>query len=247
MRVWLAAACAALAVAAAASRLRPVPPARLPAGFSARIGAESAPQSPENRSRWRGPIVVTAVGVGVVVGGPLIGLTVAIGGILARPLARRRAARRVRAGIAADLPDAIDVFVLAIGAGLTPRDAVGHLAERAPPSLRPAFAAVVTRIDRGAVLGDALRILDERLGAPVAPFTALVGSAARTGVPLTAVLERLAAESRATRRRLDEAAARALPVRLAFPLVVCTLPSFVLLAIVPAVLAALSSLGADAW
>ena len=36
--------------------------------------------------------------------------------------------------------------------------------------------------------------------------------------------------------------ARRLPVRLSFPLVVCTLPSFVLLAIAPAVLGALSTL-----
>jgi len=34
---------------------------------------------------------------------------------------------------------------------------------------------------------------------------------------------------------------------LSFPLVVCTLPSFVLLAIAPAVIAALSSLGGTAW
>ena len=61
------------------------------------------------------------------------------------------------------------------------------------------------------------------------------------------VLTQLSVETRATRRRLDEAAARALPVKLSFPLVVCTLPSFVLLAIAPAVLAALSSLGNNAW
>jgi tight adherence protein C len=36
-------------------------------------------------------------------------------------------------------------------------------------------------------------------------------------------------------------------VKLSFPLVVCTLPSFVLLAIVPAMIAALSSLGGSAW
>ena len=61
------------------------------------------------------------------------------------------------------------------------------------------------------------------------------------------VLTQLSVETRATRRRLDEAAARSLPVQLSFPLVVCTLPSFVLLAIAPAVLAALSSLSSNDW
>ena len=64
---------------------------------------------------------------------------------------------------------------------------------------------------------------------------------------LAPALEQLSAEARRSRRRRDEADARRLPVRLSFPLVVCTLPSFVLLAIAPAVLAALSSLGATAW
>jgi hypothetical protein len=36
-----------------------------------------------------------------------------------------------------------------------------------------------------------------------------------------------------------------LPVRLAFPLVMCTLPSFVLIAIVPALLGAVSTLRGD--
>jgi tight adherence protein C len=61
------------------------------------------------------------------------------------------------------------------------------------------------------------------------------------------VLDQLTIEIRAARRRLDQAAARKLPVRLSFPLVTCTLPSFVLLAIAPAVIAALSSLGGTAW
>ena len=68
------------------------------------------------------------------------------------------------------------------------------------------------------------------------------GAAVRDGLPLTPVLDRLTDEANATRRRQGEAAARRLPVRLSFPLVVCTLPSFVLLAIAPAVLGAISTL-----
>ena len=73
-------------------------------------------------------------------------------------------------------------------------------------------------------------------------MAAAVASADRDGLPLGPVLDRLAAEARAARRRLGEAEARRLPVRLTFPLVACTLPSFVLIAIAPAVLGALSTL-----
>ncbi len=68
----------------------------------------------------------------------------------------------------------------------------------------------------------------------------------RDGLPLAPVLDRLTDEASAGRRRQGEAAARRLPVRLSFPLVACTLPSFVLLAIAPAVLGALSTLRANA-
>ena len=85
------------------------------------------------------------------------------------------------------------------------------------------------------------------LGGPIGrELAAAPWRADRDGLPLAPVLDRLAAEARAARRRAGEAAARRLPVRLTFPLVICTLPSFVLLAIAPAVLGALSTLRADA-
>ena len=75
------------------------------------------------------------------------------------------------------------------------------------------------------------------------PSTVSIGAADRSGAPLGPTLERLSIEARAERRRLADADARRLPVRLSFPLVGCTLPAFVLLGIAPAILAALTSLG----
>ena len=83
------------------------------------------------------------------------------------------------------------------------------------------------------------------LGASAAGIADAISSCERYGLPLEPLLDQLAADTRATRRRLADADARKLPVRLSFPLVMCTLPSFVLLAIAPAVIAALSSLGAS--
>jgi Flp pilus assembly protein TadB len=157
------------------------------------------------------------------------------------------AARSATAAQIAALPDAIDTFVLLVHAGLTPRLAVERLIVAAPPITRPAFAEVVHRSRRGETFADALAALNTHFGASATAFVDLVAASSRYGLPITDVLTQLSVETRATRRRLDEAAARALPVKLSFPLVLCTLPSFVLLAIAPAVLAALSSLGNNAW
>ena len=70
----------------------------------------------------------------------------------------------------------------------------------------------------------------------------MLGAADRYGLPLAPALDRLAAEARLARRQQAEAAARELPVRLAAPLVLCTLPSFVLLASVPLLIGTVSSL-----
>ena len=79
-------------------------------------------------------------------------------------------------------------------------------------------------------------------GRPGRDVARAIAGADRDGLPLAPVLDRLAADARTARRRLGEIAARRLPVRLTFPLVTCTLPSFVLLAIAPAVIGALSTL-----
>ena len=77
---------------------------------------------------------------------------------------------------------------------------------------------------------------------PPRPIADGIAAAERYGLPLAPVLDSLSEQAHAARRRLAEAEARRLPVRLSFPLVVCTLPSFALLAVVPAVLGTISSL-----
>jgi tight adherence protein C len=179
-----------------------------------------------------GPIPTAAVAVAVWGRGRVITLL----------SARRARLRRER-----DLPDAIELLVLTVQAGLTPHQAVRNLVSIAPPSLTPAFESVCHRLDRGDALADAMTALHDEIGAGADPVVDAIASAERYGLPLAPVLERLAGEARSTRRRLGEADARRLPITLSFPLVVCTLPSFVLLAIAPSVLAAISSLGNSAW
>ena len=152
------------------------------------------------------------------------------------------ATRSTRRAVDAALPDAIEMLVLVIQTGMTPHQAIDVLTHRAPSPVRPAFIEVQHRVDRGASLADALGALPDTLGPSADAVADTLAMAERHGTPIAQTLEHLVLDVRERRRRHAEAAARTLPIRMSFPLVTCTLPSFVLIAIVPAVLAAMASL-----
>lgn len=188
---------------------------------------------------WAG----AAAAAGGVVAGPFLGAALAVLGFGVLP--RWRTVRQTRAtnrAVTADLPDTIDLFVALVRAGLTPMQSASLLAQRAPPSWRPGFAAVEAARARGIRFVDALDELVVSLGSPARGMVDALSSSERYGHPIGPVLERLSDEGRAARRRYAEVEARQLPVRLSFPLVCCTLPSFVLLTIAPLLAGAFSSL-----
>lgn len=153
---------------------------------------------------------------------------------------------RQRRAIVELLPDLVELIVIAVRAGASPTAALSIVAPNAPGPLRPALAEVEHRMRRGQRLADALPALVDLLGPDATVFVDTLATADRYGLPLAPVLDRLGDDIRAERRRRAESQARTLPVKLAFPLVMCTLPSFVLLAIVPALLGAVSTLRGSA-
>jgi len=228
---------AAVAVAAAVVRLSPrrhAPTSRLdalPSNGPLTIGRQALVVA------WSAIAVAAALALGpalAVVGGGIVAA-----GASAR---RNRAERTRRSAIDAAMPDTIELLVMSLHAGYSPTQAIGRLALDAPEPVRSAFAAVEQRMHRGHAVADALGDLTTSCGRSALPLVNAVSAAVRDGLPLPPVLDRLTDEANTSRRRQGEAAARRLPVRLSFPLVVCTLPSFVLLAIAPAVLGALSTL-----
>jgi tight adherence protein C len=202
--------------------------------------------APQCRSRLRARrgqagAVVAVVAIVVIVH-PLPAMVVGGGALLIRPARRMLHDRRRQRAIEEALPGAIELLVHTINAGLTPIQAMTELSASAPLPVRHGFQAVVERVEHGVPFADALRELPRALGSGTHPVADVLASADRYGVSVAAALQSLSLEARAARRRHSEAAARRLPVQLAFPLVVCTLPSFVLVAIAPAAIAALSSL-----
>jgi tight adherence protein C len=187
--------------------------------------------------------VVPLVGIATFLVGGWWLVVVALGAWpLARALRRRR--RRRLAALAADaaLPGAIEVLVLTIRAGHVPAAAIATAATVTSGPAREAFEAVEFRMGRGEPFELALGAIAEHLGPGAGPVVDVVASAHRSGSPLAPTLDALAREAREVRRRQAAADARTLPVRLSFPLVLCTLPAFALLTVVPVLLATWSRL-----
>ncbi|MET1003243.1 MAG: type II secretion system F family protein [Acidimicrobiia bacterium] len=155
------------------------------------------------------------------------------------------APRRVRRGrraahvLLVELPVAVDLTAVAIGAGYTAFGTVGVVARWGAP----AVAAVFAGIDRRAALGAPFDVALREAGAaapPVQPLTDVLRTSGRLGAPIAASLATLSQEVRADARRRAEARARTVPVRLLFPLVFCVLPAFALLTVVPVLVSGMS-------
>jgi tight adherence protein C len=150
----------------------------------------------------------------------------------------RRAERRHDAQLQRELPVVVDLVGVAVSAGCTPFHAVEHATHFGPGHTAAALRGVMQACARGQSFDDALRDLGES-ATTLRPLTDALRTSARLGTPAAPGLGRLAAEVRADVRRRAEARARTVPVRLCFPLVMCVLPAFAVLTVVPAVLSGL--------
>jgi tight adherence protein C len=158
-------------------------------------------------------------------------------------VARRRAADRQLALRSEAAPAVLDLLGAALLAGLNPHKAILRVAERAPEALHEdlGLAAAVLRL--GATPAAALRAAADRSGLDeLRAAAAALEAAERWGAPPADALA-ARAEALRTRARLHaEAEAGRAAVRLAFPLVLCFLPAFILLTVVPTVAGSLRAL-----
>jgi hypothetical protein len=162
-------------------------------------------------------------------------------GRVARALGARSRARRAEAALERELPVALDLLGVAVGAGCTPYLAVEVASRWASPTIASSFRAVLGACALGASFEAALD--DAARAAPrLRPLTDALLAADRLGAPVGLALARLAAEERGLLRRRAEAHARRVPVRLLFPLVFLVLPAFVVLTVIPGLAAGLARL-----
>jgi tight adherence protein C len=157
--------------------------------------------------------------------------------------ARRRSKRRHRQALADAAPAAIDLLSACLLAGLNPHLALQRVADRCPDALRAELGRAAAELDLGRSPAAALRAAAERTGLDeLRAAAAALEAAARWGMPPSEALAARAEALRTRARLAAEADAGRASVRLAFPLVVCFLPAFVLLTVVPTMAGALHAL-----
>lgn len=159
----------------------------------------------------------------------------------ARRQMRRRADLRVRG-----LPGAVSLLQVATAAGLPPRAAIAAVANIDSAleldAVLSELGAVSRRLDLGADLSSAILALDRRDQRRMVKVIDVLRRAEVDGVALATHLDILVRDLRRERAVALDVAAQRLTVSLLFPLVVCILPAFVLLAVVPLLLGAFSNL-----
>lgn len=181
---------------------------------------------------------VVAVGAAAPLGllSPLLA-AVPLVAVAVPPWRSRHQRRRQQHAAEAALPEVLDLISLAIRAGGTPAAAVILAARRGPEPAASALRSILDRAAAGLPLADALDDLPALLGESYRPLASALVAAERDGGPLQTVVAVLSGDAASARRRQREARARAVPVRLLFPLVCCTLPAVLIVTIVPLVLA----------
>ena len=170
-------------------------------------------------------------------------LTVGVGVPLVVRASRRRSASRLQAARASAAPAVIDLLGACLLAGLNPYRSLLRVAERGPEVLRAELAQAAVDLDMGRTPAAALRGVAERTGLDELRAAAgALQAAERWGAPPAEALAARAEALRSRARLRAEADAGRAAVRLAFPLVFCFLPAFVLLVVVPTTVGALRAL-----
>lgn len=158
---------------------------------------------------------------------------------------RLRAARRER-DLLNGFPDALDLMLVCVEAGLGLEAAfsrVGAEMTGSHPLLAEQFGTVVLELRAGRSREDALRRLADRSGADeIRAFSTLLIQSTKLGSSISQTLRIYAAEMRERRRMRAEEKAHRLPVLLSIPLVVFMLPVMIGVLMLPAVIRTMRTL-----
>lgn len=160
----------------------------------------------------------------------------------------QRAMRRLSDDRTRGLPSAVLLIQVATSAGLSPRAAVSvvgglAIADGELGTVARDFAEIGERLDLGADLPGAILAVDgAHTSSSFIRVLEILSRAERDGVALATHLEIVLHDLRRERAVALDIAAQRLTVSLLFPLVVCILPAFVLMAVIPLLQDALSNL-----
>jgi tight adherence protein C len=183
--------------------------------------------------------------LGLVFGGSLGGFSVAA--LLALMLAalcwiapefivssRGRARRDT---IRAALPDALDLLAVSVEAGLGFDASITKITEHMDGPLTNEFALMLGEMRVGEGRADALKKMEQRVGAPeLSSFVRAIIQADQLGISLGRILRVQATDSRLRRQAAAEERAMKAPIKMLFPTVLFIFPSMFIVVLGPALL-----------
>ncbi len=207
------------------------------------VSALSTESTPRHRLRDRRQITGAAMVAALFVVGWQLAAVIAVVGLVQPIHERRQLARQLDIDVGRELPQIVDLFVVALQAGNNVTTSTRRVAELCDGPIASALHARLAIVDSSGIpLADALDTVPEDVGPSVRPLIGALVAAERWGVSIVDSLALIATEVRVQRRRQAETAARRLPVQMLFPLVTCVLPAFGLLTVVPVLVDSLRTL-----
>lgn len=135
-------------------------------------------------------------------------------------------------------PDALDLLLVCVEAGLGLEASMGRVGMEmttSHPLLAEQFGAVVLEMRAGRSTDDALRRMADRAGVDdIRAFCTLLIQSTKLGSSISQTLRTYASEMREKRRLRAEEKAHRLPVLISIPLVACMLPTMIGVLMLPA-------------
>lgn len=148
--------------------------------------------------------------------------------------------RRRREAVRRDLPHVVELFAATLRAGAAPGDGIALVCAALPGPAADRLAGVAARLALGL---DPVQVWSTLADDPhLGRLGRTLARAHSSGAPVVAAVERLADDLARSARADTEERARAVGVKAALPLGLCLLPAFVLIGIVPLVVALLATL-----
>ncbi|MBI4496883.1 MAG: type II secretion system F family protein [Chloroflexi bacterium] len=142
-----------------------------------------------------------------------------------------------RAAVTRALPDALDLIVTCVAAGLGFEAALARVADRVKGPLSEEIRRTLAEMSMGKRRRDALRALADRSQAPdLVSFVAVVMQADQTGVSIGHVLRVQADALRVRRRQRAQEEGRKAPLKMLFPMIFFILPATFAVILGPAAL-----------
>lgn len=174
----------------------------------------------------------------------LVLLTGYVGFAVPVSVVSRRSRERL-AAIDRELPELVDLLVVAVEAGLGLGASLARGAEHTTGPLADELRLVMQEQSLGATPHESLGQLVERNDSPaIRSFVRTLTQGEQLGVPVGQTMRAVALDMRKRRRAAAEELAQKAPIKIMFPLVFCIFPSLLVVILAPAALQIAGGLGA---